>query len=399
MRYLLGEKPSVSQSSGGIRQKVRQRVHWTISAALVLLLVAYLKMAHVPIQLNWTDFIFTYWIDIASSAIFVAALLYVLQHPETLKRCWHRYSSQPARFLIIGMLCAWLMWRLEVITGLRVTVVAIVVAEFFDVLKFELPRVSRSVRDVIFPAAYFFFGVVLVLTYNDLVLSVSPVSYDETLLKIDRWLLAGSSVSELSRLASVTLPSFMFTVFDWLYLAMFNEIGAVLVLVTLVRGYKDGCRYVGTLLLAYYITLIVFYLYPTLSPYYLCPDHFSHLPATNASIIQRIFVARMTTLRSAFALNVEADYNIAFPCMHIALAVIAWWFCREWKRIAGVLFVYNVVLIPSILLLEWHYVVDVLGGIAVASLAIAITSVRSLQTVPVKVRLSARTLPVLSNQE
>jgi PAP2 superfamily len=345
-------------------------------------MAAYAKLAQVPIQFNWTDFVLAYWIDIASSAIFAAALLYVVQRPETLKTCWHRYCAQPSRFLVIGIASLWLMWRLEVITGLKLTVVAIVVAEFFDVLKYELPRVSQSLRNFLLPAAYFFFGVVFVLAYNALILSVSPTLHDETLLKADHWFLAGSSVSELSRVASVTLPSFVFTIFDWLYLAMFNEIGAALVLVAFMRGYKEGCRYVGTLLTAYYIALLIFYLYPTLSPYYLCTDHLSHLPATNASIIQRIFVARMPALRSAFALNVQADYNIAFPCMHIALAVIAWWFCREWKRIARLLFVYNLALIPSILLLEWHYVVDVIGGIAVAFLAIAITRIRLFETSP-----------------
>jgi hypothetical protein len=33
---------------------------------------------------------------------------------------------------------------------------------------------------------------------------------------------------------------------------------------------------------------------------------------------------------------------------------------------------YDVVLIPAILLLEWHYVVDLLGGVVVAALAIAL---------------------------
>jgi PAP2 superfamily len=262
---------------------------------------------------------------------------------------------------------------------------------------------ANRCANFLLPGAYFFIGVILVLAYNALILSVSPISYDETLLKIDRWFLAGSSVSELSRIASATLPSSVFTILDWLYLAMFNEIGAVLVLVGLMRGYKEGCRYVGTLLMAYYAALLIFYAYPTLSPYFLCSDHWSHLPATNAAVIQRIFVGRMPVLRSAFTLNVQADYNIAFPCMHIALAVIAWWFCREWKRIARVLFVYNVALIPSILLLEWHYAVDVLGGIAVAALAIAITNTKRTQTeqaVPVPENaLGTWTVQVLPNHE
>jgi hypothetical protein len=36
------------------------------------------------------------------------------------------------------------------------------------------------------------------------------------------------------------------------------------------------------------------------------------------------------------------------------------------------LVIYDVLLIPSILLLEWHYVVDLIGGVGVAVLAIAV---------------------------
>ena len=52
-----------------------------------------------------------------------------------------------------------------------------------------------------------------------------------------------------------------------------------------------------------------------------------------------------------------------FPSMHVAHAAIAMWFCRRWTRISKLLLIYNVVLVPVILLLEWHYLVDILGGI------------------------------------
>ena len=65
-----------------------------------------------------------------------------------------------------------------------------------------------------------------------------------------------------------------------------------------------------------------------------------------------------------------------FPSMHVAHAAIAMWFCRRWTRISKLLLIYNVVLVPVILLLEWHYLVDILGGILVAIAAKLITHVR-----------------------
>ena len=68
--------------------------------------------------------------------------------------------------------------------------------------------------------------------------------------------------------------------------------------------------------------------------------------------------------------QIGLDYFIAFPCMHIAQPLIVMWFLRRWKRILAFLILLNLVILVSVLLLEWHYVVDVLGGVLVALAAI-----------------------------
>jgi hypothetical protein len=70
--------------------------------------------------------------------------------------------------------------------------------------------------------------------------------------------------------------------------------------------------------------------------------------------------------------QVDTDYFVAFPCLHIAQPLIVAWFLRKWKRIVVFLLAYDALLIPAILLLEWHYFVDIVGGVAVAALAIAL---------------------------
>jgi hypothetical protein len=57
--------------------------------------------------------------------------------------------------------------------------------------------------------------------------------------------------------------------------------------------------------------------------------------------------------------------------MHIVQPIIVMWFLRFWKRMLLVLAAYDVVLVVAIVLLEWHYVVDVLAGVVVAGFAIA----------------------------
>jgi len=65
--------------------------------------------------------------------------------------------------------------------------------------------------------------------------------------------------------------------------------------------------------------------------------------------------------------------------MHIAHPVIATFFvAKRWDRMAKALVFYNAVLIPAIVLLEWHYVVDIIAGILLAAVALVLTSRRSL---------------------
>lgn len=71
------------------------------------------------------------------------------------------------------------------------------------------------------------------------------------------------------------------------------------------------------------------------------------------------------------------DYFIGRPCMHLVQPIIVLWYLRTWKRMAAVLLAFDLLLIPAILILEQHYVVDMLGGVAVAILALWMVRDRS----------------------
>jgi len=263
-----------------------------------------------------------YWAGLTLRAIFGAAILYALQYPDAAKRCWSRYYGQPARFLLIGIIFIWLTAWQGIGGGIMNTVAAIAVAEFFDVRKFEFEPISKSAREVIAPAVYFFLGLFLVFAYNDVIVSMHPEYFDDAFLKIDSYILAGSSVSALARWASATLPAFSYRLFDNLYFGMDLVVGGALLLVALLRGRKEARRYVGTLLMAYYGAVVLFYLWPTHDPSYTCINHFEHLPTSDTRIVQRVLAAKIEYMHDAFALNVDTDYFITFPCMHVALPLI-----------------------------------------------------------------------------
>ena len=45
---------------------------------------------------------------------------------------------------------------------------------------------------------------------------------------------------------------------------------------------------------------------------------------------------------------------------------------RKWHRMAVILMAYDLLLVTAIVALEWHYLVDLVGGVVVAILAVQV---------------------------
>ena len=58
--------------------------------------------------------------------------------------------------------------------------------------------------------------------------------------------------------------------------------------------------------------------------------------------------------------------------MHIALPAIAMWFIRSWRPMFWFPAAYLCLVTCAIVILEWHYLLDIPGGIAIAALAVAL---------------------------
>jgi hypothetical protein len=133
-------------------------------------------------------------------------------------------------------------------------------------------------------------------------------------------------------------------------------------------------QFAGTLLMSYYLALAIFYLWPSQGPYYLCPAHFSRFPASlQCYHLQKALIQHALALWQHQPIpRISTDYFIALPCMHVVQPLIVLWFLRRFKRMAVALAAYDLALVAAILMLEQHYVIDILVGLPVAALAIAI---------------------------
>ena len=349
-------------------------IHFWASGIFAVAALPLLHRFQLPFRVDWVGLGVTYWILLAGKAIFAATVLALIGFPSlTLKPLVGRLRRDKVRTLLLLGYVVTLLWILSWPSAL---VLAVDTVALLEVCERHKPRGLLWVSAVVLPPAlYLFLGLVLVSAYNDIILSTRFfAAYDEIFNSADKFLLRGLSVSDLCHWALRTFPLSMIRFMEFIYYGMFAQIGAALLLISIYRGRRRGLQFVGAVLTAYYLALALFYLWPSQGPYFLCQQHFLLFPAS-----LKTYAAQLGSVAGAQALwnhvplsRISFDYYIAFPCMHLVQPLIVMWFVRSWKRIMIVLAAYDVLLIVAVVLLEWHYLVDIIAGFAVAGAAIAV---------------------------
>lgn len=348
-------------------------LHLWISLLLAAALIPALRSQNLPLRFDWITLGVAYWLVLAAQSVFVAAILCVIGLPaqQAWKPLWAKYRSNPLRILLMLLFFALLTWATSPLKALVLT------ADTIALLELRERRAVKNAASAFLPAAaYLFFGFLMVLAYNSVIVSARfNFACDPALAAIDRALTFGHSVGDLAHWAVQTLPLWFFRGLEFIYFGMFPQIGAAIFIVALVDGRRRALQYIGTILLSYYLALALFYLWPSQGPYYLCASHFARFPATLQSYnIQRTLIAdALARFHHEPLARISTDYFIGLPCMHITQPLVVMWFLRRWRRMVIALAVYDAVLTAAVVLLEWHYVADILAGVLVALLAIAVT--------------------------
>ncbi|MGD1077386.1 MAG: phosphatase PAP2 family protein [Candidatus Sulfotelmatobacter sp.] len=350
--------------------------HYWVSLLLCLALAPVLRFENLPLKFAWITLGVAYWLLLAAQSIFAVVLLCLIGLPreQVLKPFLARYRENPFRIIPLVLFIAILVWLTSWLRALVLGIDAVALLELLNRQKAKGLR--HTAAAILAPAAYLFFGFLMVLAYNNVIVSVRyNFATDPALAAIDHWLLHGHSVSDLSHWALQALPLLFFRALEFIYFGMFLQIGATLIFLALYDGRTRALQFVGTILTSYYLALIIFYIWPAQGPYTLCPAHFSRFPASLQSYnIQKTLIPHALALWHHEPISrISTDYFIAFPCMHIVQPIIVLWFLRRWRRMVIALAAYDLLLITAILMLEMHYVIDILVGLPVAALAIAIT--------------------------
>jgi hypothetical protein len=339
------------------------RFDLVLTATATVALPWALWRARFPFALEWSSLIAS-CLFLFFESVIVAGLLWFVENPpgvlEGNSRFWGDIRK-PLLLLVFSIVLAIVVGIKASIAG---TMFALVVLQSRPALRRRL-----TVRSLALPAAYFVAGIIVAFAYNNVLARIHFFgTYDRFFNALDARLF-GITAPQLVRAAVKVLPQWSFSILNFIYYGMFAQLGATLILCGIHDGQRQALRFVGTVLTAYYLALIVYFFWPCYGPFYLDPASPGAVGAT-----QKILVANAQYLWSGGAVKyIPIGYYVAFPSLHIAQPLIALWFVRRWKRIAFVLAIYDTLLVAAIIVPEWHYFVDLIGGVGVAGLAILAT--------------------------
>lgn len=349
----------------------RENLHYLITAIAVVTLFPALEIAKFPGKWNWLDYFGAYTI-LALQSVMVAAVLYFIQSPNKIRSIISCLWNDKPKLLITLMFAGVLV----ITIGPKLASIALIDTIAFIELLTKFKQKGNSAYDImmrLFPSAvYLFFGLIIIFTFVNIVVRIRYYGlYDNFLNNLDKNIL-GMSVLELARYASDILPKNTFHVLNFIYYGMFAQIGAALIICGVSSGSRQALQFVGTILFAYYIAIILFFLLPSIGPFYFHgPDFdrfFNDIPSHTTQ--KYLFNNAQYLWEQKPVKTIPVGYYIGFPCMHIAQPLIVLWYLRKWKNMAAVLLTYDILLVVAILLLEWHFFVDILGGVAVAAVAV-----------------------------
>lgn len=222
--------------------------------------------------------------------------------------------------------------------------------------------------------------------FNYLLLPVGESRLDAVLTLVDGWL--GYSWPDLVA-ATAGFPAFG-GLLRTVYLSSLPQLIAVILLLGFGGRREPLHRFLLTGVFGALVAIGVWSVAPSFGPAAYHPVAAETVealgmvvgPAYGAALV-RLAVDGPTLLSPTDALGL-----IAFPSFHTVMACMAVWFTRPFRRLFPFFLVVNVLMIPAILVHGGHHLVDVLGGVAVFALALAMAG-RLLQPRPAAAAMRA----------
>lgn len=345
----------------------------------LLMLVPLFNLAHLPLRINVFGMAVAFYGGTGVSGVFSAIMLLLMSFPprQTIGPILARFRKNKGSIVLAPLTFAVLSLVFGIAMGATVTIVCLGAAEL---LEQKRKTFEATLFDIFVPATFLIVGVTLAFAFNHALVGIrNPQTYDSFFDHMDA-VLFHANASQIAHLSLRLLPLGFFKFLELVYYSLYARLTGVLIVCVLLGDRNYAIKYVRAVLVCYAIAVITYSILPAKGPYSTCPLHVSSYPHslatfwTQAGLVSRAHALWTHNITPGVLSVVSEDYYISFPSLHVALPIIAIWFVRPWKKLYYLLLIaYVFLMLPSVLLLEWHYIVDFFGGFCAASLAIWVT--------------------------
>ncbi len=196
---------------------------------------------------------------------------------------------------------------------------------------------------------------------------------DDMLQRWDRWLFLDHSPAVLLHdLLGQTVGSYVLTAVyeSFSTIVTVSLVAAIVFPAQIRRGYV----YLASAMWVWILGVGAYYLIPSLGPFSHAPDDFAGLARTSTQDTQALYLTQRAHLLAEPQSRDATAQIAAFASLHVAVVLMILLMARYYglRRLARVLTVYLSVTMLATVYLGWHFVVDLIGGVAVAYAAVAL---------------------------
>jgi hypothetical protein len=345
-----------------------------LGAVLLLVAAGIHTASDLPRKYSWSRTLELFWQAIIDAYFMVMALIVLLAArlqaaPRgTTTTPWRLSHFLFAGTLTVGVACLLLSASTSYTVWDRACIIPVALL------------LLHSLRDRDLPVALLgLSSTVCILMLVSYVFTVFKSQLFVTGIILDEWLIAGERMI-FGQPLYLTIARWaernplVVDLSDWVYYLFFHHM-ALVALFLFARGEQaEQLRYVATLALCYLLGGLSYYLFPALGPVYYDPGAFAYLKTNaffTAYIQSFLWQATNASMHGTLTKIDTFAFIACMPSLHMAHESIMFFYSRRAPLMLAFSGLFWCSSIVAVLVLGWHYLFDVLGGVVLAGIVIA----------------------------
>lgn len=225
---------------------------------------------------------------------------------------------------------------------------------------------------------------------------VNHTTYDESLTRLDEWMMFGREPAKL--LQDLLGRDFSAHILSSIYLAFIPFVPiSIAVALMFSEQIRNGYYYVSAAVFNWILGTASYFLLPSLGPFGTSQHQFSQLAHTNVERVQNVLIAHRFELRADPIGSGDIQSVAGFASLHISIVLTALFVCWQLRMRNWAIF-FTLAFIPtaiSTIYFGWHYIVDDIAGVVIAVMAITFAKWAVFPRSTIAAQVAAHDLPTV----